>query len=163
MLRSQRDRHFSPIYCTGTKHCQWLVKTKTRQFSSFVEAFCSLIFCSSDTQLMLLTFANCWINIMHIGTRAEFRPLFFSMTHTAALTGWQFNEMHWTAPDHPPFSPNLLPCDFCLDHLKMMLKVKEFVFNWFLTQPTSFYDTRIRNFPSYGKKCISITGRHVEQ
>lgn len=34
--------------------------------------------------------------------------------HTAALTMSNLEEMHWTQLEHPPYSPDLLPCDFHL-------------------------------------------------
>lgn len=93
--------------------------------------------------------------------------------HTAALTVSKLREMHWTQLDHPPYSPDLSPCDF---HLFGPLKealggqrfeddegVEGFVRNWLLTQPASFYDAAIKNLPSRWEKCISKAGNYVEK
>lgn len=93
--------------------------------------------------------------------------------HTAALTVQKLEEMHWTPLDHPPYSPDLSPCDF---HLFGPLKealggqrfeddegVEGFVRNWLQTQPSSFFDAGIKKLPIRWEKCVTKAGDYVEK
>jgi hypothetical protein len=35
-------------------------------------------------------------------------------THTARATHWRIQELQWELLEHPPYSPDLAPSDFCL-------------------------------------------------
>lgn len=93
--------------------------------------------------------------------------------HTAEVTRRKLEEMKWKPLDHPPYSPDLSPCDF---HLFGPLKealggkrfeddagVEGFVRNWLVTRPRSFYDEGIRKLPIRWTKCISKAGDYVEK
>lgn len=72
--------------------------------------------------------------------------------HTAAVTQAKLMEIYWETLEHPPYSPDLSPCDFHMfGPLKDALggkrfenneQVETFVHNWFDTRPVSFYETR---------------------
>lgn len=81
--------------------------------------------------------------------------------------------MHWTQLEHPPYSPDLSPCVF---HLFGPLKealggqrfeddkgVEEYVRNWFLTQPVSFYNDGIKSLLARCQKCIFKAESYVEK
>ncbi|EFN74649.1 Histone-lysine N-methyltransferase SETMAR, partial [Camponotus floridanus] len=70
--------------------------------------------------------------------------------HTAALTREKLNKIYWSTLEHPPYSPDLSPCDY---HMFGPLKeelgghrfdddegVETFVRNWLQTRPDSFFD-----------------------
>jgi histone-lysine N-methyltransferase SETMAR len=92
--------------------------------------------------------------------------------HTAALTQKKLAELYWTAHEHPPYSPDLSPCDFFLfGPLKEVLggeqfssnqQVKQFVCSWLKTRP-SFYDTGMKKLPIRWEKCIQKAGNYVEK
>jgi len=68
--------------------------------------------------------------------------------HSAALTQEKLAQMYWTALEHPPYSPDLSPCDcHMFGHLKEALggqrfdndeQVENFVCKWLQTRPPSF-------------------------
>lgn len=82
-------------------------------------------------------------------------------------------EIHWTPLEHPPYSPDLSPCDF---HMFGVLKealggekfnndaeVEQYVRNWLLECPSSFFDEGIKKLPIRWRKCISVEGNYVEK
>lgn len=93
--------------------------------------------------------------------------------HTAALTREKLEQLGWETLEHPPYSPDLSPCDFHLfGPLKEALggqrfvsdeEVEAYVLNWLKTQPTSFYEDGIRKLPMRWEKCISKSGDYVEK
>jgi len=92
--------------------------------------------------------------------------------HTAALIMSKLEEMHWTLLEHPPYSPDLSPCDFHLfGPLKEALGGQRFkddegvkyVRNRLLTQPVSFYNAGIKNLPARWEKCIFKAGNYIEK
>jgi len=93
--------------------------------------------------------------------------------HSAALTLEKFAQMYWTALEHPPYSPDLSPCDYHMfGHLKEALggqrfdddeQVENFVRKWLQTRPPSFYDTGIKKLPSRWQKFIEKGGNYVEK
>ena len=93
--------------------------------------------------------------------------------HTAAATQAKLEELHWTALDHPPYSPDLSPCNYHLfGPLKKDLggkkfssekEVQDFVRVWLLTRPTSFYEEGIKKTASAMKKCVDNSGSYVEK
>jgi len=85
--------------------------------------------------------------------------------HSAALTQEKLARMYWTALEHPPYSPDLSPCDYHMfGPLKEALggqrfdndeqEVENFVRKWLQTRPASFYDAGIKNLPIHRQKCI---------
>ena len=70
--------------------------------------------------------------------------------HSAALTEEKLAQLYWTALRHPPYSPDLSPCNYNMfGPLKEALggqrfdddeQVENFVRIWLQTRPPSFYD-----------------------
>jgi histone-lysine N-methyltransferase SETMAR len=70
-------------------------------------------------------------------------------SHTAQLTTNVLEKMHWEVLPHPPYSPDLSPCDFYLfEPLKEALSdsqfqdddgVAEFAHEWLRAQLKTFY------------------------
>lgn len=93
--------------------------------------------------------------------------------HTAALTQEKLRQIHWETLEHPPYSPDLSPCDFHLfGPLKEALggnrfesdeEVQEFVCNWFKTRPQIFYEEGIHKLSSRWEKCVRLEGDYVEK
>lgn len=93
--------------------------------------------------------------------------------HTAAQTRQKIEDLFWNTLEHPPYSPDLSPCDY---HLFGPLKealgkqrfddnvaVKAFAREWLVSQPPSFYDSGIKKLPIRLEKCISKSGDYVEK
>jgi histone-lysine N-methyltransferase SETMAR len=76
--------------------------------------------------------------------------------------------MYWTAQEHPPYSPDLSPCDYHMfGPLKEALRpqrfdddghVENFTCKWPQTRPPSFYNSGIKKFPIRLQKCIEKGG-----
>ena len=84
--------------------------------------------------------------------------------------------MHWKTLDHPPYCPDLSPCNFYMfGPLKEALggggkrfetndQVETtFVCNWLDTRPTSFYENGMKKLPKRWEKCIIKEGDYVEK
>jgi len=81
--------------------------------------------------------------------------------------------MYWTPLEHPPYSPDLSPCDFHMfGPLKEALAggrfndhaaVEHYVRNWLLERPSSFIDEGIKKLPIRWRKCINVEGNYVEK
>lgn len=93
--------------------------------------------------------------------------------HTAALTRENLEQLGWEVLEHPPYSPDLSPCDF---HVFAPLKealggqrfdsdaeVEAYVRNWLQTRPASFYVEGIGKLPIRWEKCVSKSGEYVEK
>jgi histone-lysine N-methyltransferase SETMAR len=78
--------------------------------------------------------------------------------HTAVLTRDKLKEFHWETLEHPPYSLDLSPSDY---HLFGPLKealgrhrfqsddgVEEFVRNWAVTRPATFYEEGVQKLPT---------------
>jgi len=93
--------------------------------------------------------------------------------HSAALTKEKLAQMYWTALEHPPYSPDLSPCDYHMfGHLKEALggqhfnddkQVENFVRKWLQTHPATFYDAGIKKLPIRWQTCIEKGGNYVEK
>lgn len=93
--------------------------------------------------------------------------------HTAALTREKLEKLGWETLDHPPYSPDLSPCDFhVFGPLKEALggqkfnsdaEVEAYVRNWLQTRPASFYMEGIGKLPIRWEKCVSKAGDYVEK
>jgi len=93
--------------------------------------------------------------------------------HTAVLTRDKLKEFHWETLEQPPYSPDLFPSDY---HLFGPLKealgghrfqsddgVEEFVRNWAVTRPPTFYEEGIQKLPTRWQKCVELQGDNVEK
>jgi histone-lysine N-methyltransferase SETMAR len=91
----------------------------------------------------------------------------------AAQTRQKIEDLFWTTLEHPPYSPDLSPCDY---HLFGPLKealgeqrfgddvaVEAFVRKWLVSQPPSFYDSGIKKLPIRWEKYVSKSGDYVEK
>lgn len=87
-----------------------------------------------------------------------------------ALTVSKLNKMHQIALIHPPYSPNISPCDFYLlmpfkqgteGQQLMTWEQQGLVRNCVLTE--RFYDIGIRNVFSSWEKLISVAGSYEEK
>jgi [histone H3]-lysine36 N-dimethyltransferase SETMAR len=93
--------------------------------------------------------------------------------HTAKLTVQTLQELHWEVLPHPPYSPDLAPCDYYLfGPLKDFLGGRKFkndeevmtaAQEWLQRQPKSFYETGIKKLPGRWEKCITTQGDYVEK
>lgn len=93
--------------------------------------------------------------------------------HTAALTVQKLEQLGWETLEHPPYSPDLSPCDFhVFGPLKEALggqkfhsdnEVEAYVRNWLQTRPDSFYLEGIKKLPIRWEKCVSKSGDYVEK
>ena len=76
----------------------------------------------------------------------------------------------WEVLGHTPYSPDLSPCDYTIfGPLKKVLRckkftldndVKQYVQNWFTTQPQEFYETAIHCRVSQWDKCLNRQGQY---
>ena len=92
--------------------------------------------------------------------------------HCAALTQEKLAKMYWTALEHPPYSPDLSPCNYHMfGPLKEALggqhfddeRVENFVRKCIQTRPASFYDAGLKKLPIRWQKCIEKGGNCVEK
>ena len=84
-------------------------------------------------------------------------PRLLSDQKKKALTEEKLAQLYWTALQHPPYSPDLSPCDYHLfGPLKEALRgqrfeddeeVQNFVRNWLQKRPPSFYDAGVKKLP----------------
>ena len=94
------------------------------------------------------------------------------MINKKALTEEKVAQLHWTALQHPPYGPDLSPCDYHMfGPLKGALggqrfddgeQVKNFVRNLLQTRRPSFYDAGVNKLPILWQKCIEKGGNYVE-
>ena len=91
-------------------------------------------------------------------------------THNANLVRNKLERFGWETLQHPPYSPDLSPCDF---HIFVGLKkdirgrrfhsdeeVQEWVRLWIHQRPTSFYKTGIDRLVSQWDKCIKSSANY---
>lgn len=93
--------------------------------------------------------------------------------HTAALTVQKLEQLGWETLEHPPYSPDLSPCDFhVFGPLKEALggqkfhsdnEVEAYVRNWLQTRSDSFYVEGIKKLPIRWEKCVYKSGDYVEK
>ena len=79
--------------------------------------------------------------------------------------------IQWEVLGHPPYSPDLSPCDYAISGpLKKALRgrrftsddnVKQYVRNWFTTQPREFYETAVHCLVSQWDKCLKFLGLRI--
>lgn len=93
--------------------------------------------------------------------------------HTANLTKEKLENMHWETLDHPPYSPDLSPCDYFLfAPLKESLGGERFannedvenrVRNWLMTRPHTFFQQGMFKHPNRWQKCVELQGDYIEK
>lgn len=93
--------------------------------------------------------------------------------HTSAIAMAKIHELHYELVDHPPYSPDLAPCDFHLfPNLKKWLGGKKFASNdeviasvneYFEDQDASFYSRGIAALEHRWAKCVELEGDYVEK
>jgi histone-lysine N-methyltransferase SETMAR len=93
--------------------------------------------------------------------------------HTAVLTRDKLKKFQWETLKHPPYGPDLSPSNYRLfGPLKEALgghrfqsndRVKEFVRNWAVTCPQTFYEEGIQKLPTRWQKCVELQGHYVEK
>ena len=82
------------------------------------------------------------------------------------------HKLKWNVLTHPPYSPDLAPCDFYLfGRLKSDLQGMRFVDNdavmqtvreWIRRQPQDFFEKGIRMLPERWKNCVDSREDYVE-
>lgn len=93
--------------------------------------------------------------------------------HTARLTLDTISELGWEVLEHPPYSPDLSPCDYHMfGPLKEALggqrfntddEVEEFVRTWLSELPKEFFDTGIKKLTERWTKCVTSEGEYIEK
>lgn len=93
--------------------------------------------------------------------------------HTSLLVMAKIHELGFELLPHPPYSPDLAPCDFHLfPNLKKWLGGKKFLENpevvaavdaYFEDLDKSFYETGISALQNRWAKCIELKGDYVEK
>lgn len=93
--------------------------------------------------------------------------------HTCAIAMAKFHELHYELLSHPPYSPDLAPCDYFLfPNLKKWLGGKRFSSNeeimhetnaYFEGLPKSHYIEGIEKLEKRWMKCIELGGDYVEK
>ena len=93
--------------------------------------------------------------------------------HIANLVRDKFQRFGWETLQHPPYSPDLYPCDFHIfgDLKKRHLwtsrrfhldeEVQEWVRLWIVQGLTSFYKTGIDHLISQWDKCINTSSKLI--
>ena len=90
--------------------------------------------------------------------------------HTAITITALLQKFKWEVPGHPPYSPDLSPCDYAIfGPIEKALGdkwftsddvVKQYMWNWFTTQPREFYETAIHRLMSQWEKCHNSQGQY---
>jgi len=93
--------------------------------------------------------------------------------HCSHATMTAIESLGFQVIPHPPYSPDLAPCDFFLfpklkEHLKGTKfnsneKVKAEVKRWFNAQPGKFYLNGISKLVNRWQKCIALEGSYFEK
>lgn len=93
--------------------------------------------------------------------------------HTCAIAMAKLHELRYELLSHPPYSPDLAPCDYFLfPNLKKWLGGKRFSSNekiiletnaYFEGLPKSYFTEGIEKFEKRWMKCIELDGNYVEK
>jgi transposase len=91
--------------------------------------------------------------------------------HAAHATLDTLHRFGWGVLDHPPYSPDISPCDcHVFGQLKKTLKgrqfdsdetVREAVEQWFIQQPVSFFTDSITKLVQCWDKCLNSGGQYL--
>ena len=91
--------------------------------------------------------------------------------HTAALTQEKLDKIHCKTQQHPPYSPDLSPCDYRIFGPCKELGghrfddddgAETFVHNWLRTRTGSFFDDEIKQLLRL-EKCAYNKGDYIEK
>ena len=90
--------------------------------------------------------------------------------HMANTITALLQKFKWEVVGHPPYSPDLSPCDYAISGpLKKALRgkrftsdddIKQYVRNWFKTQPRELYETAIHRLLLQWDKCLNSQGQY---
>jgi histone-lysine N-methyltransferase SETMAR len=93
--------------------------------------------------------------------------------HKSVLAMGKLRDLHYELLEHPPFSPDLAPSDFCLfPKLKLFLAGRHFSSNqeviaavdgYFADLTNNHYRDEIMALEHCWNKCNSIKGNYVEK
>ena len=93
--------------------------------------------------------------------------------HTCAVAIAKIHELRFELLPHPPYSPDLAPCDFFLfPNMKKWLAGKRFMSNediiaktdaYFETFPKSYFMDGLKKLEKRWEKCIELKGDYVEK
>lgn len=93
--------------------------------------------------------------------------------HTSAVATAKLVELHYELLPHPPYSPDLAPCDFFLfPNLKRSLAGKKYGSNeeviaaaeeYFAGQQKSYYTEGLKKLQHRWEKCIELKGDYIEK
>ncbi len=93
--------------------------------------------------------------------------------HSARVTGALLEKFKWEVWRHPPYSPDLSPCDFHLfgpmknalggQYFSSDEEVKDFVTEWLKETGRKFYKQGIENLLPRYQKCLNMLGDYVEK
>ncbi len=96
-----------------------------------------------------------------------------SWLHVAQLTHDVLFELGWVTLEHPPYSPDVSPCDYYVFGLLKKAPgsqsfssndgVEDFVRKWFLGHSCSFYAAGIAKLPECRKKCVACEGNYLKK
>jgi len=93
--------------------------------------------------------------------------------HKSVLAMGKLRDLHYELLEHPPYSPDLAPSDFCLfPKLKLFLAGQRFSSNqeaiavvegYFADVTKNYYRDGIMALENRWNKCISLKGDYVEK
>lgn len=93
--------------------------------------------------------------------------------HKSIISMAKIHELRYELLPHPPYSPDLAPCDYFLfPNLKRWLHGKRFYSNdeviaetsaYFADLPKSYYSDGIKRIESLWKRCIELEGIYIEE
>ncbi|EGI69773.1 Mariner Mos1 transposase, partial [Acromyrmex echinatior] len=93
--------------------------------------------------------------------------------HSSAVATAKLVELHYELLPHPPYSPDLAPCDFFLfPNLKKWLGGKKFTSNeqviaeteaYFAEFDKSYFSEGLQKWQKRWEKCILLKGDYVEK
>ena len=94
-------------------------------------------------------------------------------SHTARATTAAVQRLQFDICPHPPYSPDLAPCDFYLfsklkdairgKHYESSDELKQAVKAWFEAKEENFFLAGINSLPKRWTKCVDIRGDYVEK
>jgi histone-lysine N-methyltransferase SETMAR len=94
-------------------------------------------------------------------------------THKSVATMGKLRDLHYELLEHPPYSPDLAPYDFCLfSKLKLFLSGQHFCLNqkvtgavggYFADLTENHYRDGIMALEHRRNKCISLKGDYVKK
>jgi histone-lysine N-methyltransferase SETMAR len=93
--------------------------------------------------------------------------------HSSRQAHATLREFRWEILPHPPYSPDLAPCNFFLfpklkEHIKgvhweSISEVQKAVIDWFKSKDQSFYRDGLSRWRHRYEKCLELDGSYVEK